>query len=116
MPEVAVVGAGVGGLHLSLLLQQRQVPVTLYAERPPDEMRQSPRLMNTAGHWVPTRERERELGVSYWDDEFPRVATLNVTVGGEMPLQYSRPQRVLQISAARGVNLGAGTSRSSGGS
>jgi len=183
MPEVAVVGAGVGGLHLSLLLQQRQVPVTLYAERPPDEMRQSPRLVNTAGHWVPTRERERELGVNYWDDEFPRVATLNVTVGGGLPLQfsadlgkgpiavdyrvvmprlledfverggqvvyggvaresleemsekhdlvvvssgrgtmtelfpkiesrspYSRPQRVLQISACRGVNLGTGTS------
>jgi flavin-dependent dehydrogenase len=89
MPDVAVVGAGVGGLHLSLLLQQREVPVTLYAERPADEMRSGPRLMNTAGHWVPTRERERELGVNHWDDVFPRVAKLNVMVSGQFPLEFS---------------------------
>jgi hypothetical protein len=89
MPEIAVVGAGVGGLHLSLLLQQREVPVTLYADRTPDEMRAGPRLMNTAGHWVPTREREEQLGVNHWDDKFPRVAALNVAVTGEMPLSFS---------------------------
>jgi hypothetical protein len=89
MADIAVVGAGVGGLHLSLLLQQREVPVTLYAERPADEMRAGPRLMNTAGHWVPTRNRERELGVNHWDDEFPRVAKLNVMVAGVQPLSFS---------------------------
>jgi flavin-dependent dehydrogenase len=89
MAEVAVVGAGVGGLHLGLLLQQREVPVVLYAERPADEMRMGPRLMNTAGHWVPTRERERALGVNFWDEEFPRVAALNVVVGGDLPLRFS---------------------------
>jgi hypothetical protein len=89
MPRIAVVGAGVGGLHLGLLLQQREVPVTLYADRTPDEMRAGPRLMNTAGHWVPTREREQELGVNHWDDEYPRVAALNVTVTGELPLSFS---------------------------
>jgi hypothetical protein len=89
MAEVAVVGAGVGGLHLSLLLQQREVPVTLYAERPADEMRVGPRLMNTAGHWVPTRERERLLGVNHWDDAFPRVAALNVVVSGGLSLKFS---------------------------
>jgi hypothetical protein len=89
MSGIAVVGAGVGGLHLGLLLQQREVPVTLYAERPPEEMRNGPRLMNTAGHWVPTRERERELGINHWDDVFPRVAKLNVQVTGEQPLGFS---------------------------
>lgn len=186
MPDVAVVGAGVGGLHLSLLLQQRQVPVTLYADRTAEEMRKGPRLMNTAGHWVPTRERERELGVNHWDDVYPRVAKLNVVVSGDLPLTfsadlgkgpiavdyriqmaqlledfierggnvlygavaresleemsekhdlvvvssgrgtmtelfprmperspYSRPQRVLQISACRGVKIGAETGTSS---
>src|SRR5580698_5506427 len=89
MPDIAVVGAGVGGLHLSLLLQQREVPVTLYAEKPADEMRNGPRLMNTAGHWVPTRERERELGINHWDDQYPRVAKLNVQVTTEQPLSFS---------------------------
>src|SRR5260221_12804673 len=89
MPDVAVVGAGVGGLHLSLLLQQREVPVTLYAERPADEMRNGPRLTNTAGHWVPTRERERELGVNHWDDVYPRVAKLNVMGIGDPPRTVS---------------------------
>jgi len=89
MRDVAVVGAGVGGLHLGLLLQQREVPVTLYAERPAAEMRSGPRLMNTAGHWVPTRERERELEVDHWDEVFPRVAKLNVMVSGQLPLEFS---------------------------
>src|ERR1700728_2597812 len=89
MAEVAVVGAGVGGLHLSLLLQQREVPVTLYAEKPADEMREGPRLMNTAGHWVPTRERERGLGVNHWDDAYPRVGTLNVVVSGDLSVRFS---------------------------
>ena len=89
MAEVAVVGAGVGGLHLGLFLQQREVPVVVYSDRSPDEMRVGPRLMNTAGHWVPTRERERLLGVGFWDEEFPRVAALNVVVGGDLPLKFS---------------------------
>jgi Styrene monooxygenase A putative substrate binding domain len=182
MPNIGVVGAGVGGLHLSLLLQSRDVPVTIYADRTPEEMRLSPRLANTAGHWVPTREREAQLGVNHWDELAPPVPMLNVVVGGPMPLRfsadlgkgpiavdyriqmprlledfierggsavfgavqresleamseqhdlvvissgrgtmtelfpkieerspYSRPQRILQISACRGVDLGAGS-------
>jgi len=74
---------------LSLLLQSRGVPVTLYADRTPDEMRASPRLANTAGHWVPTREREASLGINHWDDVAPPVPRLNVVVGGGIPLQFS---------------------------
>jgi flavin-dependent dehydrogenase len=105
MPDVAVVGAGVGGLHLGLLLQQRQVPVTLYAERPADEVRNGARLMNTAGHWVPTRERERELGINHWDNLYPRVAKLNVTVAGEMPLTFSADLGVGPIAVDYRVSM-----------
>ncbi|HEX4110275.1 MAG TPA: styrene monooxygenase/indole monooxygenase family protein [Solirubrobacteraceae bacterium] len=167
---------------MSLLLQSRGVPVTLYADRTPEEMRHSPRLANTAGHWVPTREREAQLGVNHWDELAPPVPVLNVDVGGGLPLRfsadlgkgpiavdyriqmprlledfverggsavfgaverhaldamaeqhdlvvissgrgtmtelfpkiderspYSRPQRILQISACRGIDLGAGS-------
>lgn len=71
--NVGVIGAGVGGLHLGLFLQKHDVPVTLYAERTPDEMRTS-RLPNTAALWAQTRERERELGVNHWDDIAERWA------------------------------------------
>jgi hypothetical protein len=66
MNGIGVVGAGIGGLHLSLLLQQHSVPVTLYAETAAREQLLK-RLPNTAVHWRTTRERERTLGVNHWD-------------------------------------------------
>jgi 2-polyprenyl-6-methoxyphenol hydroxylase-like FAD-dependent oxidoreductase len=66
--HIGIIGAGIGGLHLALFLQRHDVPVTLYAERGPDELRQS-RLPNTAVYWSPMRVRERQLGVNHWDEE-----------------------------------------------
>jgi len=88
MPNIGVVGAGVGGLHLSLLLQQRGVPVTLYADRGPEELRQQPRLVNTAGHWEGTRRRERELGIAHWDDDVQPIVRMKVDVGGPRPMRF----------------------------
>ena len=64
--SIGIVGAGVSGLHLGLYLRQHDVPVTIYAERSPDEVRAS-RLLNTVGHHHHTLERERALGVHHWD-------------------------------------------------
>ena len=66
--SIGIVGAGVSGLHLGLYLRQHDVPVTIYAERSPDEVRAS-RLLNTVGHHHHTLERERALGVHHWDAE-----------------------------------------------
>jgi 2-polyprenyl-6-methoxyphenol hydroxylase-like FAD-dependent oxidoreductase len=63
---IGIVGSGVSGLHLGLYLRQHDVPVTIYAERSPDEVRAS-RLLNTVGHHHHTLERERQLGVHHWD-------------------------------------------------
>jgi hypothetical protein len=49
-------GAGTAGLHLALPLQQRGLSPTLYAERPPDEVRAG-RLPNTVAHHHRTRGR-----------------------------------------------------------
>jgi 2-polyprenyl-6-methoxyphenol hydroxylase-like FAD-dependent oxidoreductase len=66
MDGIGVIGAGLAGLHLGLYLRRQGVPVTLYAERTPDQVR-SGRIPNTAAHWANTRARERELGVNFWD-------------------------------------------------
>ena len=65
--SIGIVGAGVAGLHLALLLQQRDVDATLYAERTAEEVAAGP-LPNTVAHHHHTRARERQLGVNHWDD------------------------------------------------
>ncbi|MHB1570117.1 MAG: styrene monooxygenase/indole monooxygenase family protein [Solirubrobacteraceae bacterium] len=66
MTSIAIVGAGVSGLHLGLFLQQHDVPVTIYTDRSADQVA-SGRLLNTVAHHHHTLERERELGVHHWD-------------------------------------------------
>lgn len=65
MTSIGIVGTGVAGLHLALMLQQNQVPVTLYTDRTPEQVA-SGRLLNTVMHHYGTREREKALGVDHW--------------------------------------------------
>ena len=78
MPDIGIVGAGTAGLHLALLLQQRGLEPTLYAERTAAELREG-RLPNTVAHHHHTRAREQELGVNHWDDSGPRTAATTTT-------------------------------------
>jgi len=64
--SIGIVGSGVSGLHLGLFLLANDVPVTIYTDKEPDEIR-SGRLLNTVGHHHHTLERERELEVHHWD-------------------------------------------------
>ncbi len=57
MPTIAIVGAGVAGLHLALHLQREGLDVSLYEERTPDEIRTG-RLPSTVGLSPPTRARQ----------------------------------------------------------
>jgi 2-polyprenyl-6-methoxyphenol hydroxylase-like FAD-dependent oxidoreductase len=85
--DIGIVGAGTAGLHLALLLQQRGVEPTLYAERTPDELRAG-RLPNTVAHHHHTRARERELGVAHWDETGPSYGRHWHYVHGEQPLSF----------------------------
>jgi 2-polyprenyl-6-methoxyphenol hydroxylase-like FAD-dependent oxidoreductase len=87
MPEIGIVGAGTAGLHLALLLQQRGLQPTLYAERSGEDVRGGP-LPNTVAHHHHTRTRERELGVNHWDDGGPSYGRHWHYVGGEQPLEF----------------------------
>jgi 2-polyprenyl-6-methoxyphenol hydroxylase-like FAD-dependent oxidoreductase len=66
MPDIGIVGAGISGLHLALRLQQHGVATTLYAERTPEQLA-SGRPSNLVARFEHTRARERELGVSHWN-------------------------------------------------
>ena len=85
--DIGIVGAGTAGLHLALLLQQRGLSPTLYAERSPDEVRAG-RLPNTVAHHHRTRFRERELGVNHWDGTGPSYGCHWHYFGGEQPLEF----------------------------
>jgi 2-polyprenyl-6-methoxyphenol hydroxylase-like FAD-dependent oxidoreductase len=94
MSDVGIVGAGTAGLHLALLLQQRGLEPTLYAERTADEAREG-RLPNTVAHHHHTRAREQELGVNHWDDTGPSYGRhyhyFHVEPPLEFPGDFSRP-------------------------
>ncbi|GAB3582747.1 hypothetical protein GCM10027445_56470 [Amycolatopsis endophytica] len=65
MTTVGIVGAGIAGLHLGLALRAADVDLTLYADRPPEDLAAAP-LLNTVAHHHPLLERERALGVHHW--------------------------------------------------
>ncbi|MDN2583588.1 styrene monooxygenase subunit StyA [Aquibium sp. ELW1220] len=65
--SIGIVGAGIGGLHLALYLQQHGIDATVLTDRAPEQYAAS-RLMNTVAHHAVTIAREDELGVNHWDD------------------------------------------------
>lgn len=87
MSNIGIVGAGVAGLNLGLFLRQHDIPVTIYTERTPVQQFGSrlPALVARAGH---TRERERKLGVNFWDNGNNEFALVNFHVPGDQPLAF----------------------------
>lgn len=65
---IAIIGAGVAGLHLGLRLQQMGIACTIVTDRTPEEVAAS-RLANTVVHWATTLQRERVLNVDHWPAE-----------------------------------------------
>lgn len=93
--RVAIVGAGVAGLHLALLLQKQGIPVTLYSDCAPDQLRQG-RLPNTVALMGVTRTRHRDLGIHDWDAPGYDTVAMHIHVGGDQPLHFTgRPREPL---------------------
>ena len=97
MAEIGIIGSGIAGLHLGLSLQRTGIPVTLYAERTPEQLL-TRRLSNMVARNACTRARERLLGVNHWDRPSHDMGWLSVRIGG------ARAAGVLR-------SHGAGTSR-----
>ncbi|MFJ5260992.1 styrene monooxygenase/indole monooxygenase family protein [Streptomyces sp. NPDC088387] len=76
MPDIAIVGAGISGLHLALRLQQAGLTTTVYAERSAEEVAAG-RPLSLPVWFGRTRQRERELGVAHWDGPDNQVRGVN---------------------------------------
>lgn len=88
MTSIAIIGAGVSGLHLGLFLQQHDVPVTIYTDRTAEQLA-SGRLLNTVAHHHHTLERERALGVDHWDvGEFGYGVHHHAVTGLPEPMRF----------------------------
>jgi len=78
VPEIGIIGNGIGGLHLALLLQQKDIPTVLYVDRTADEIRES-RLSNTVVRFHDVISREKNLGVDSFGCDFdPECWNFNV--------------------------------------
>jgi 2-polyprenyl-6-methoxyphenol hydroxylase-like FAD-dependent oxidoreductase len=85
--DIGVVGAGIAGLQFGLLLQQRGITATIYADRTAAQMRAA-RLPALVARFGPTRERERALGVNHWDSPDFGIFAAHVYIGGPQPLAF----------------------------
>src|SRR5215471_4543446 len=79
MKRIAIIGAGQSGLQLGLALLGAGFEVTLYSDRPADEIHQG-RVMSSQCMFDSALEIERELGLNYWEQDCPRVEGVGVCV------------------------------------
>ena len=84
---IAVVGAGVAGLHLALLLQKQGIPATIYSDKTAAQLA-SGRMLNTVAHHNTTVKREEALGVDHWDLAEYGYFCHHHYIGGPRPLSF----------------------------
>lgn len=97
--SIGIVGAGIGGLHLGLYLRQHGVAATLYTDRSADAVRAG-HLLNTASLGGDTRDRDRAVGVAYWDIADSEVSCIHFDL--ERPAlrfrgQFARPNLLVDM-------------------
>ncbi|WP_328522843.1 styrene monooxygenase/indole monooxygenase family protein [Kribbella sp. NBC_00359] len=87
MTSVGIIGAGIAGLHLALMLQQRGVETQLYLEHGTDDMRKA-RLRPMVCRFGQTQRRERELGLDLDHLDGGQVLCAHVHAHVEPPLRF----------------------------
>ncbi|MGV9541490.1 styrene monooxygenase/indole monooxygenase family protein [Nocardia beijingensis] len=87
MPDIGIIGAGIGGLQLGLQLRGHDIPVTIYTDKTANQIAGG-RLLNSVAHHGPTLERERALGVHFWPVEKYGYSCHHHYIGGEQPLSF----------------------------
>lgn len=85
--RIAIVGGGIGGLHLGLYLRDHDIDVTIHTDRRVDEYARL-RLLNTVAHHSVTVAHEDRLRVNHWPtDQFGYYCHYH-HFGGEQPLFF----------------------------
>ncbi|WP_327233676.1 hypothetical protein OG349_06515 [Streptomyces sp. NBC_01317] len=87
MPDIAIVGAGISGLHLALRLQQTGITTTVYTERSAEEVAAG-RPSNLPVRFGRTRQRERDLGVAHWDQPENDTHGVNLVAPGDPGIHF----------------------------
>lgn len=87
MTSIGIIGSGIAGLQLGLFLQQHGIPVTIYSDRTPEQLRRG-RLPNTVGRAEHTQQRERALGTHHWERPDFRLSSLHVRINADPPLVF----------------------------
>ncbi|MFD7011244.1 styrene monooxygenase/indole monooxygenase family protein [Rhodococcus jostii] len=87
MPNIGIIGAGIGGLQLGLQLRQHDIPVTIYTDKTANQIAGG-RLLNSVAHHGPTLERERILGVHFWPVEEYGYSCHHHYLGGDQPMSF----------------------------
>ena len=70
MRKIAIIGAGQAGLHLGIGLVDAGYAVTLFSDRTPEAILHG-KPMGTPVLFPDALQLERNLGLNFWDDEFP---------------------------------------------
>src|SRR5712692_4850283 len=81
MKRIAIIGAGQAGLQLGLGLRRKGYEVTLLTDRAGDEIRAG-RVMSSQCMFDSALQAERDLNLSFWEQECPRVEGISFSVPG----------------------------------
>ena len=85
--KIAIIGAGTGGLHLGIYLQQHGVETTIYTDRPAEKYA-GIRLPNTVIHFEVTIANEDKLGVNHWQTNEVGIYGQHYWVGTPEPISF----------------------------
>lgn len=72
MSSIAIIGAGQSGLQLAFALLRDGEDVTVYSDRTPDQVLAG-RLPSSNALFARGLDRERDLGICFWDGEKPLI-------------------------------------------
>lgn len=84
---IGIVGAGVAGLHLGLFLLKHGIHASIYTDRSSKHILNGPLIMPSP-RFVYTRERERELGVDFWDGGTTNLEAIHISVRGDKTASF----------------------------
>jgi len=83
MRSIAIIGAGQAGLLVAHDLLRHGYDVTLYSDKTAEDFLTKARPTGTAARFNMSLDYERELGLSYWENEAPKGEGIHLTFSPE---------------------------------